>query len=204
MVKTIHPTRDKNNIFSTSIILSRIGISIVIGVYDTFTTTFEVRMSNIRINVFEKGASVLGALSGFGRHLAQASVEAPLLHLLYFRVSQINGCAFCLDMHAKDLHALRETGQRLYVLPAWREAPFYSERERAALEWAEALTTLEGCMVSDDVYATAREQFSETELIDLTLGVIAVNSYNRLNIAFGAAVGTYRVGQFSQKSQLQS
>lgn len=160
-------------------------------------------MSNIRINVFEKGAPVLGALSGFGRHLAQSSIETALLHLLYFRVSQINGCAFCLDMHAKDLRAVGETEQRLHVLPAWREAPFYSERERAALEWAEALTRLEGSMVSDAVYATARKQFSETELIDLTLGVIAINSYNRLNIAFGAAVGTYRVGQFSQKTQPQ-
>ena len=99
-------------------------------------------------------------------------------------------------MHSKDLRAKGETEQRLYVLDAWREAPFYTEKERAALAWAEALTKINGGLVPDEIYNEAKKQFSEAELIDLTLAVITINSYNRINIAFGAAVGSYQVGQF--------
>jgi AhpD family alkylhydroperoxidase len=150
-----------------------------------------------RINVMEKGGGAMHALYGLGAYLSKSPVEQSLLHLIYFRVSQINGCAFCLDMHSKDLRAEGETEQRLYVLDAWREAPFYTEKERAALAWAEALTKLTVTMVPDEIYDEARKQFSETELIDLTLAVITINSYNRINIAFGAPVGTYQVGQFA-------
>lgn len=150
-----------------------------------------------RINIHEKGKEAMGALYGMGKYLSKSPVEKPLLHLLYFRVSQINGCAFCLDMHSKDLRAIGESEQRLFVLDAWREAPFYSPRERAALAYAEALTKINSGLVPDDVYEDASEQFSEAELIDLTIAIIAINSYNRVNIAFGAAVGTYKVGQFS-------
>jgi len=149
-----------------------------------------------RINVVEKGMPAMKALYGLGIYLSKSPVERKLLELIYYRVSQINGCAYCLDMHTKDLRESGETEQRLYVLPAWREAPFYSDRERAALAWAEALTKPEGRCVPDDIYEAALEQFDEAELIDLTLAVIAINSYNRVNLAFPnvAAVGTYRPG----------
>ena len=149
-----------------------------------------------RIKFYEHGQAI-GAMAGLGKYLAKSPVEKGLLHLIYFRVSQINGCAFCLDMHAKDLRAEGETEQRLYVLDAWRDAPFYTERERAALAWAESLTKINGGQVPDGIYAAAKQQFSEAELVDLTIAVITINSYNRINIAFGAAVGTYQVGQFN-------
>ncbi len=151
-----------------------------------------------RINVFEnaKGQSALKTLYGFGHYLNQSPVEPALLNLVYFRVSQINGCAFCLDMHSKDLRVKGETEQRLYVLDAWREAPFYTTRERAALAWAEALTRIPAGQVPDDIYEEARTQFSEDEMIDLTMAVLAINSYNRLNIAFRPKVGTYQPGQW--------
>ena len=150
-----------------------------------------------RINVFEKGQNAMKALYGFSQYLSKSSLEQSLLNLVYFRVSQINGCAYCLDMHSKDLRARGEKEERLYVLEAWREAPFYSATERAALVWAEALTQVAEARVTDAIYEEVREQFSEEELIDLTLAVIAINSYNRINIAFPmpAAVGTYRPGQ---------
>jgi AhpD family alkylhydroperoxidase len=148
-----------------------------------------------RINVFEKGSAAMKALYGLGIYLAKSTVEQPLLNLIYYRVSQINGCAYCLDMHSKDLRAKGETEQRLYVLDAWREAPFYSERERAALGWAEAVTKINGGNVPDEVYAAAREEFSEEELVDLTLAVITINSYNRINIAFSVKAGNYKPGQ---------
>jgi AhpD family alkylhydroperoxidase len=148
-----------------------------------------------RINVFEKGQNAMKAMYGLGIYLAKSKVEQSLLNLIYFRVSQVNGCAYCLDMHSKDLLAKGETEQRLFVLDAWREAPFYSERERAALAWAEALTKLSG-PAPDAVYQEAIKQFTEEELIDLTLAVITINGYNRINLAFPApaAVGTYKPG----------
>lgn len=148
-----------------------------------------------RINIQQQQG--ISALYGFGKHLSKSSVEKSLLHLIYYRVSQINGCAFCLDMHSKDLLAAGESVQRLLVMDAWREAPFYTERECAAFAWAEALTKIKNSLVPDEVYAQAAAQFSETELMDLTIAVIAINSYNRINIAFGAHVGTYQVGQFN-------
>jgi AhpD family alkylhydroperoxidase len=150
-----------------------------------------------RINFLEKGQNAIKALYPIGGYLAKSSLGKPLLDLIEFRVSQINGCAFCLDMHSKDLRAIGETEQRLYTLDAWREAPFYSDRERAALAWAEAVTKLTNGNVPDEVYETARKQFSEEELIDLTLAVTAINTYNRINIAFRPPVGTYVVGQFN-------
>ena len=147
-----------------------------------------------RINAFEKGGNAMKALNGFGVYLAKSAVEKALLDLVCFRVSQINGCAYCLDMHSKDLRAEGETEQRLYGLDAWRDAPYYTERERAALAWAEAVTA---CHVPDEVYDEARAQFSEGELIDVTLCVIAINSYNRINIAFRTTAGTYQPGHYA-------
>ncbi len=145
-----------------------------------------------RINVFEKGQDAMKALYGLGIYLAKSPIEQSLLHLIYFRVSQINGCAYCLDMHSKDLRVGDETEQRLYVLDAWREAPFYTERERAALAWAEAVTLVTVGHIADEVYEEASKQFSEEELIDLTLAVITINSYNRINIAFRTTAGGYQ------------
>lgn len=150
-----------------------------------------------RINVFDKGQNAMKAMYGLGSYLAKSPLEQSLLNLIYFRVSQINGCAYCLDMHSKDLCANGEKEQRLFLLNAWRETPFYSGRERAALAWAEALTHIESGLVPDDIYEQAQQQFSEQELIDLTLAVITINGYNRVNIAFGAHVGDYQPGAFA-------
>lgn len=148
-----------------------------------------------RINAYEKRPGALKALFSLGVYLAKSPLEQSLLNLIYYRVSQVNGCAYCLDMHSKDLRARGETEQRLYVLDAWREAPFYTDRERAALAWTEAVTKVSETHVPDEIYEEAQKQFSEEELIDLTLAVIAVNSYNRINIAFRAKAGTYVPGQ---------
>jgi AhpD family alkylhydroperoxidase len=155
-----------------------------------------------RVNIQAKGQEAFKAMYGLGKYLSKSSLEESLLNLVYFRVSQINGCAFCLDMHAKDLRESGETEQRLYVLNAWREAPFYSKRERAAFAWAEAVTKLSNGAVSDEVYREASKEFSEQELIDLTMAVITINSYNRINLAFPMPelVGTYHPGQFAVQS----
>ncbi len=120
-----------------------------------------------------------------------SGLEAALLELVKSRASQINGCAWCLDMHTKDARAQGETEQRLYLLPVWREAPCYSERERAALAWTEAVTVLGSEGVSDAVYAQVRQQFDEKSLVDLTLAIIAINGWNRMNVAFRTKVGDY-------------
>src|SRR5215467_6952414 len=114
-----------------------------------------------RVNFYEKGFKAIKPLFNLGAYLSKSPIERSLLDLLYYRVSQINGCAYCLDMHSKDLRAHGETEQRLYMLDAWREAPLYSDRERAALAWAEAVTKLVNKSVPDDVYEQARAQFSE-------------------------------------------
>ncbi len=150
-----------------------------------------------RINSFEKGQGVLKAMFGLSKYLGASSIERKLLDLINFRVSQINGCAYCLDMHSKDLRKEGETEQRLYMLEAWRESPIYTDRERAALAWAESVTLITEGHVPDEVYEEARKQFSEQELIDLTLGVAAINSWNRLNIAFRTDAGGYQPGQFA-------
>jgi len=149
-----------------------------------------------RIDLLEKGQKVIKALGGLTMYLAKSSLEPQLINLIDFRVSQINGCAYCLDMHSKDLRAAGETEQRLYTIAAWREAPFYSERERAALAWAEAVTRLKDGNVPDEVYEDARGQFSEEELIDLTVAVTTINTYNRINIAFKTPAGDYQPGQW--------
>lgn len=146
-----------------------------------------------RMNVHAKGQNALKALYGLNNYLANCSIEQPLLNLMYYRVSQINGCAFCLDMHSKDLRAKGESEQRLYLMDAWRETPFYTDRERAALAWAEAVTQITNGHVSDEVYREVAQQFSEDEMIELTMAVTAINTYNRINIAFRVQAGSYKV-----------
>ncbi|HJQ26116.1 MAG TPA: carboxymuconolactone decarboxylase family protein [Blastocatellia bacterium] len=145
-----------------------------------------------RLHHTEAAQGAMKAMLGLGTYLAKSGLEPSLLHFIEFRVSQINGCAYCLDMHSKDLRAAGESEQRLYVLEAWRESPFYSERERAALAWAEAVTLVHEGHVPDDVYEQARAQFSEEELVNLTLAVVTINGWNRLNIAFRTVPGSYQ------------
>ena len=147
-----------------------------------------------RINPYEKGYNSMRGLFGLSSGLSKSTIEKSLQELISFRVSQINGCAYCLDMHSKDLRAEGETEQRLYMMDAWRETTLFTERERAAFAWAEAVTKLTDNNVPDKVYEDALKQFSEEELVDLTLAVIAINSFNRINVAFRVPAGNYVVG----------
>lgn len=137
-----------------------------------------------------QGSKALGDLHKF---IHDCGLDQQLLELVKLRASQINGCAHCIDMHTKKLRADGETEQRLYLLNAWRESPFYNPRERAALTWTEAVTLIPRSHVSDEIYAEVRAQFSEEELANLTLAIVAINGANRLNIAFGTVPGSYRV-----------
>ena len=141
---------------------------------------------------FMKYPKALKPLLDFSAAMHECGLEAPLVELVLMRVSQINGCAYCMDMHSKDARAAGETEQRLYVLAGWREASFYSERECAALDWAEAVTRLGEHGVSDDVYDRARASFSEEELMDLTLVIGMINTWNRINVAFQTPAGSYQ------------
>lgn len=147
-----------------------------------------------RISMWEKGQNALKPLFGINTYLKKSPLELSLRELVNFRVSQINKCAYCLDMHYKDARAKGETEQRLYGLSAWEESPYYTDRERAAFAWAEAVTA---CHVTDEVYNIAKAQFSDEELIDLTLSVTTINTWNRINLSFPNTPGTYQVGQFA-------
>ncbi|MCC6146452.1 MAG: carboxymuconolactone decarboxylase family protein [Anaerolineaceae bacterium] len=131
------------------------------------------------------------ALMHTEQQVHKSDLEESLLELVKSRASQINGCAWCLDMHTKDARARGETEQRLYLLPTWREAPCYSARERAALAWTEAVTLVAAEEISDELYAEVREHFDEKTLVDLTLAIIAINGWNRMNVAFRTPVGDY-------------
>src|SRR5918997_6809263 len=126
------------------------------------------------------------------KYVDESGLEPSLLELVKTRVSQINGCAFCIDVHTKDARAAGETEQRLYGLSAWREAPYYTERERAALEWAEAVTNIPQIYETDEEYEAARAQFSAEELVKLTVVVIAINGWNRLGTASRETAGTHK------------
>ena len=127
------------------------------------------------------------------QHEVEASgLERPLLELVKIRASQINGCAYCIDMHTKDARAAGETEQRIYALDAWRETPFFSDRERAALEWAETVTRVADTHVPDAVYERVREHFSEAETVALTFALVAINGWNRLAISFRLPAGSYQ------------
>jgi len=150
-------------------------------------------MSN-RIDYTKAAPDAYRAMMGLEKFVHDCGLEPSLLELVKMRASQINGCAFCLDMHSKDARAAGETEQRLYVLSAWREAPFYTERERAALAWTEALTLISQSHVSDELYKEARRHFDEKELVNLSLAITTINSWNRWAIGFGTAVGWYQAG----------
>ena len=144
-----------------------------------------------RIDYRKVAPQAIEAMMGLENYVHSAGIEFSLLELVKYRISQINGCAYCMDKHTKDARAAGETEQRLYCLSAWREAPFYTERERAALAWAESVTLLAQTHVPDDVFEHAKKYFSDVELVNLTMAVIATNSWNRLAASFRKKVGTY-------------
>jgi len=132
------------------------------------------------------------AMAGLETYVRSCGLEPALLELVRMRASQINGCAYCLDMHSKDARAAGESEQRLYTLPAWRETPFFTERERAALAWTEALTAIADTGAPEDAFEQARQHFSDKELVDLTMGIVAINGWNRLAIGFRSVPGTHQ------------
>jgi len=144
-----------------------------------------------RIAYTKYSPNALHAMYALEKHLKSSTIEEKLLHLIKLRASQINGCAYCIDMHALDARALGDTEQRLYALNAWRETPFFTLRERAALEWTESLTLVAQTHVPDDVYEAARKEFTENELVDLTYAVATINAWNRLAISMRAVPGQY-------------
>ena len=151
-----------------------------------------------RIDLMQVNPGIFQAMFALERQVRKAGFDSKLIDLVRMRASQINGCAYCLDMHSKDARAGGETEQRLYGLDAWRETPYYSERERAALEWTEAVTLVAETRVPDDVYERVRAQFSEDELAHLTLAVVAINGWNRLNIAARTVPGDYVAGSLAK------
>ena len=148
-----------------------------------------------RIQYTKYSAEALKAMLAMERHLKGCGLEEGLLHMIRLRASQLNGCAFCLDMHWKDARALGETEKRLYGLDAWRESPYYTPRERAALAWTEAVTLVAETHVPDEVYEEARKEFTENELIDLTYAVMSINAWNRMAIAMRVVPGEYQSAQ---------
>jgi len=152
---------------------------------------------NPRINLMNVSPGIIHAMLGLEKQVSKAGLDIRLLDLVRMRASQINGCAYCLDMHSKDARAAGETEQRLYGLDAWRETPYYSARERAALEWTEALTLVTEGHVPDEVYERVRQEFSEDELAHLSLAVVAINGWNRLNVAARTVPGDYVPGSLA-------
>jgi AhpD family alkylhydroperoxidase len=145
-----------------------------------------------RLDYHRESPQGVAALRQLEQYLKAGSLEEALLHLVKTRASQINGCAYCLDMHTKDARAGGETEQRLYTLSAWREAPFFSERERAALAFTERVTLIAEHHDDEGLYAELQRYFSNKEIADLALAVIAINAWNRLAITFRSSVGTYQ------------
>ena len=149
-----------------------------------------------RINFTDPAVTAAAkAMYGLEEPLRNSGLEPALRELVKTRASQINVCAYCLDMHTKDARAQGETEQRLYALNAWRETPFYTDRERAALEWTEHLTLIAERGVPDELYARMREHFSEAEIVNLTLAVVQINGWNRIAISFRSVVGSYQPAQ---------
>lgn len=145
-----------------------------------------------RVNFYKAAPGGIEALAGLERYVRKSGLEKPLLELVKMRASQINGCAYCLDMHSKDARAAGESEQRLYALNAWRETPFFTERERAALEWTEAVTLISKHRTTDELYLSVRQFFSEEEIVNLTLAITGINAWNRLAIAFRSVPGDYQ------------
>jgi AhpD family alkylhydroperoxidase len=150
-----------------------------------------------RINLMTVNPAIIHAMLSLEKQVSKGGLDNKLLDLVRMRASQINGCAYCLDMHSKDARANGENEQRLYGLNAWRETPYYSARERAALEWTEALTLVTEGHVPDEMYERVRQEFSEDELAHLSLAVVAINGWNRLNVAARTVPGDYVPGSLA-------
>ncbi|MDG6933223.1 MAG: carboxymuconolactone decarboxylase family protein [Nitrososphaerota archaeon] len=151
-----------------------------------------------RIKYNDVAPGVREAMLSLEKYVHSSGLESSLLNLVKIRASQINNCAWCLDMHTKDARAEGESEQRIYQLSAWRESPFYTDRERAALAWTEAVTLVSETHVPDDVYEEVMKYFTEKEIVDLTLAIIAINGWNRLNVAFRTVAGDYKPKQISK------
>lgn len=145
-----------------------------------------------RINYKEIAPTSIKGLYKIEKYVADSELKVSLVELVKLRASQINGCAYCIDMHTKNARQAGETEQRLYVLSAWKESPFYTEKERAALRWTEALTRISENGVSDELYESVRKHFAEVDLTTLTMAIIAINSWNRLAISFRNIPGSYK------------
>ena len=145
-----------------------------------------------RLDALKASPAAYHAMLALETFVRKSSLEASLVELVKMRASQINGCAYCIDMHSKDARAAGETEQRLYALNAWRETPFFTDRERAALAWTEAVTLVAEGHVPDEVFQEARQQFTDEELVNLTMAVVTINGWNRLSIAFRAVPGEYQ------------
>jgi AhpD family alkylhydroperoxidase len=145
-----------------------------------------------RIEYAQVAPGAVEAMRALEKYVRTCGIEPKLLELIKIRASQINGCAYCLDMHAKDARSQSETEQRIYALNAWRETPFFTEKERAALSWTESVTQISTSHVPDEVYEIARQYFDEKELVNITLAVIAINGWNRLAISFRSVPGAYQ------------
>src|SRR5512143_3301829 len=152
-----------------------------------------------RLDIAKAAPGAVRAMLAVQAHVAESGLEPSLVDLVKLRASQINGCAYCIDMHSKDARAAGETEQRLYSLDAWRETPFYSDRERAALAWTEAVTLIGEDHVPDDVFELAHAHFDDRELVELTLAIVAINGWNRFAIAFRTVPGTYQPATSTSK-----
>ena len=146
-----------------------------------------------RLDYGKAAPGAIRSLVAIDRYLSDSGLEKSLLHLVKLRSSQINRCAYCIDTHSKEARAAGETEQRLYGLSAWQDAPFYTDKERVALAWTESLTLISDHHVSDELYQQARAHFNETELVNLTLAVIAINAWNRIGISFRPNIATDKV-----------
>lgn len=144
-----------------------------------------------RLNYGEVSPGALKAMLGLEKYVHQSDLENSLIELVKMRASQLNSCAYCIDMHSKDARKAGETEQRLYALSAWRETPFFTERERAALEWTEALTQLSSTHITDELYDSVKKYFNDEEMVVLTMSIIAINGWNRLGVGFRSEVGDY-------------
>ncbi|MFG6177694.1 carboxymuconolactone decarboxylase family protein [Halomonas sp. THAF12] len=151
----------------------------------------------MQLNYPSEAPGALRAMAGLEHYVkAERSLDASLLHLIKIRVSQLNRCAYCIDMHTQDARLDGETEQRLYALSAWRDTPFFQESERAVLAWAEATTRLAQADLGDGLLAELRRHFSDKQIVDLTMAIVAINGWNRLSVGFGAEAGSYTPGQF--------
>jgi AhpD family alkylhydroperoxidase len=151
----------------------------------------------IRFDYMNAAPGATKAMMQLEMYVKHCGIEKTLLELIKVRASQINGCAYCIDMHTKDARAAGETEQRLYTLTAWREAPFYSDRERAALEWTEALTQVSVDHVPDEVYERTRKHFDDAGMMNLTTAVVVINGWNRIAVASRAMPGKYEPGNLA-------